>query len=591
MARTNVRGSQINDGSVQRVDLDTTTTGQAVIRKVIAGTGISISATGVDAGTGDATINLSVPVSISHGGSGQTTQQTAINALTNASAASTAQVLTRDGSGNAIFSSVPYPVTSVFGRSGAVVAQSGDYTNAQVGLGNVTNDAQLKRAANDFNSFTSKATPVGADILLVEDSAASGAKKYITISSISHSILSNIGTNTHAQIDTHIANTSNPHSTTASQVGLGNVSNDAQLKRAANDFNTFTNKTSPTSSDIVLIEDAAASGVKKYSTIAQIISNNGVSSFNGRIGAVVPQSGDYTNAQVGLGNVTNDAQLKRAANDFNSFTIKATPVNADILIIEDSAAAGVKKYITAGTLPYPVTSVFGRSGAVVAQSGDYTNAQVGLGNVTNDAQLKRAAADFSTFTAKNTPVGADVFLFEDSAAAGAKKQTTLTNIGAQALFNANKIQGTNIVITSLTNNDILQYNGTNFVNINHPIVAPTAWTPTIGAVNGTISSTTVTYARYWRMGSFVHYSMEISTQFAATVDYLTFTLPTGLTTVAGSRTYAGTGGIFTSAAATLIRGLYTSVTTGDCRIFYDSGATFPNQGTNVILRVSGWYEV
>jgi hypothetical protein len=38
-----------------------------------------------------------------------------------------------------------------------------------------------------------------------------------------HLDLSNIGTNTHAQIDTHIASTSNPHSVTKTQVGLGNV--------------------------------------------------------------------------------------------------------------------------------------------------------------------------------------------------------------------------------------------------------------------------------------------------------------------------------------------------------------------------------
>lgn len=58
MGRTFLTGGQVKDGSVQKVDLDTTTTGQAVITKVIAGTNINISSTGVDAGTGDVTVNL-----------------------------------------------------------------------------------------------------------------------------------------------------------------------------------------------------------------------------------------------------------------------------------------------------------------------------------------------------------------------------------------------------------------------------------------------------------------------------------------------------------------------------------------------------
>jgi hypothetical protein len=57
MAATQPRGGQILDGSIQRVDLDVSTVGQAVIRKVIQGTGISMTATGADAGTGDVTIN------------------------------------------------------------------------------------------------------------------------------------------------------------------------------------------------------------------------------------------------------------------------------------------------------------------------------------------------------------------------------------------------------------------------------------------------------------------------------------------------------------------------------------------------------
>jgi hypothetical protein len=57
-------------------------------------------------------------------------------------------------------------------------------TPTDIGLGNVTNDAQLLRAANDFTSFTAKATPVAADVLLLEDSADSYSKKKVTLSSI-----------------------------------------------------------------------------------------------------------------------------------------------------------------------------------------------------------------------------------------------------------------------------------------------------------------------------------------------------------------------------------------------------------------------
>lgn len=57
MAQTQLRGTQVLDGSVQRSDMDVSTAGEAVIRKIIAGTNITISSTGVDAGTGDVTIN------------------------------------------------------------------------------------------------------------------------------------------------------------------------------------------------------------------------------------------------------------------------------------------------------------------------------------------------------------------------------------------------------------------------------------------------------------------------------------------------------------------------------------------------------
>lgn len=100
-------------------------------------------------------------------------------------------------------------------------------TKAQVGLSNVTDDAQLKRSANDISSFTQKTTPIGADIILIEDSAASGAKKYATLGA-------------------------------------------SALLRTDGDSNSFTAKTSPAGADIVLIEDSAASGAKKKCTITQL---------------------------------------------------------------------------------------------------------------------------------------------------------------------------------------------------------------------------------------------------------------------------------------------------------------------------------
>jgi hypothetical protein len=48
---------------------------------------------------------------------------------------------------------------------------------------------------------------------------------------LDHTNFQNKGTNTHAQIDAHIANTSNPHSVTKSQVGLANVDNTSDLNK------------------------------------------------------------------------------------------------------------------------------------------------------------------------------------------------------------------------------------------------------------------------------------------------------------------------------------------------------------------------
>lgn len=51
-------------------------------------------------------------------------------------------------------------------------------------LSNVTNDAQLKRAAGDFVTFPNKATVANIDKMLIEDSADGGNKKYVDVAAI-----------------------------------------------------------------------------------------------------------------------------------------------------------------------------------------------------------------------------------------------------------------------------------------------------------------------------------------------------------------------------------------------------------------------
>ena len=92
---------------------------------------------------------------------------------------------------------------------------------------------------------------------------------------IAHTDLTSIGSNTHAQIDTHISNvTTNPHAVDKTDVGLSAVTNDAQLKRAAGDLNTFDEKLTPTNGDILIIEDSADTYAKKKIQISNLPSSS-----------------------------------------------------------------------------------------------------------------------------------------------------------------------------------------------------------------------------------------------------------------------------------------------------------------------------
>jgi len=58
MTQTQIKSSQLLDEGVRRVDINVSASGNALITKVLVGSGLSESHTGVDVGTGDVTISL-----------------------------------------------------------------------------------------------------------------------------------------------------------------------------------------------------------------------------------------------------------------------------------------------------------------------------------------------------------------------------------------------------------------------------------------------------------------------------------------------------------------------------------------------------
>jgi len=135
----------------------------------------------------------------------------------------------------------------------------------------------------------------------------------IVEANITHQNLSGAGTNTHAQVDTHIADTANPHATDVGNLGSGLL---AELNTVITD---------------ATLDDASDSRPPSGTA-------------GGDLG------GTYPNPTVNSG-ADGTAVHDNIAGEIAAIVLKAAPVSADILLIEDSADANAKKRIIVGALP------------------------------------------------------------------------------------------------------------------------------------------------------------------------------------------------------------------------------------------------
>ena len=292
-------------------------------------------------------------------------------------------------------------VTSMFGRAGAVVAQSGDYSFAQIS-GSVA-AGQLPAAGGDLSGALASPTVAGLQNRPV--SATAPASGQVLGWNGAQWIPQTVAAGVSSTFGRTGAVTAQTGDYSFSQIsGAATV---GQLPSAGGDLNgTLTSarvtglQNRPVATTVPSIGQVLAWDGAQWA--ASSAGSGAVSSLFGRIGAVTAQTGDYSFAQIS-GSVAT-TQLPTAGGDLSGAlaaptvaAIQSRPVAATApstgQVLAWTGAQWAPQSQTGG-----VSSMFGRTGAVTAQSGDYSFAQ--LSGSVSGGQLPAAGGDVTgTLTA------------------------------------------------------------------------------------------------------------------------------------------------------------------------------------------------
>ena len=186
-------------------------------------------------------------------------------------------------------------------------------------------------------------------------------------------------------VSSHISSTSNPHSVTKAQVGLGNVTNESKATMFTSP--TFTGTVSGVSKAMVGLGsvDNTSDSAKPVSTAQQtaldLKANLASPTFTGTVGGV-------SKGMVGLGNVDNTSDANKPVS-----TAQQNALDTKLNINGDGVVSGSSQIDVTATTNYSNVSSHISS---TSNPHSVTATQVGLGNVTNES--KATMFDSPSFT-------------------------------------------------------------------------------------------------------------------------------------------------------------------------------------------------
>jgi hypothetical protein len=270
-----------------------------------------------------------------------------------------------NGAGTASVSGGSGPVNSIFGRSGAVMAQSGDYNFAQIS--GIAGSSQLPGAGGDVSGALTAITVTGIQSRAVANTAPTNGQALVWNSSASAWQPGLI-----SQISGAVTSSQLPNAG-------GDVSGALTAATVTGIQNRVVANTAPANGQ-ALVWNSGASAWQP----ATVSGSGAVSSVFGRTGAVTAATGDYGFAQIS-GSVAS-SQLPNAGGDVsgaltattvtgiqNRVVANTAPANGQALVWNSGASAWQPATVSGSGA---VSSVFGRTGAVTAATGDYGFGQI-----------------------------------------------------------------------------------------------------------------------------------------------------------------------------------------------------------------------